>query len=495
MRFGIRLQIVLALLALLALAFFPLFAAVASLTKVALVDVRESSARSLGRAVAAHVAEATLNREAEGLLALLTAQLGVGGVAAIGVYDERGEIVARVGEQDALEVLPTTAPIQTERIRSLRTTRSPAIEVIVPGPGSVVATVLRTNDDAGKTAPLLRLVALYTGVGALALLVFAYIALGRLIVRPIDALSSAARRVAAGALHLDAPRSGPAELLDLGASLAEMTAKLRADENKMREHIAELEQRARELREAQEKLIRSERLASVGRLAAGLAHEIGNPLAAILGLHDILLEGGLDPREERDFLRRTRSEAERIHLILRNLLDFARPGAGPRDENAESGDLVEAIADVVALVRPQKAFRDLVLEIEISDGPLRVRLARDRIVQVVLNLLLNAADATQGSGRIRIQATRADMRARLTIEDDGAGVPASIRARLFEPFTTTKEVGKGTGLGLAVCRGVVEAAGGSIALDESYDAHGARFVIDLPIESSAPVLPSGLDDD
>lgn len=488
MRFGIRLQIAFALLALLALAFLPLFAAVASLTQVAFVDIRESSARSLGRAVAAHVAEATLNREPDGLPPLLAAQLGVGGVAAIGVYDETGESVARVGDPDALAMLPASAPAKVERVRMLRTSQSPAIEVVVPGPKAVVATILRTNDDTGKTAPLLRLVALYTGVFALALLVFTYIALGRLIVRPIDALSSAARRVADGARNLDPPRSGPAELIDLGRSLAEMTAKLRADEQKMREHIDELERRARELREAQDQLIRSERLASVGRLAAGLAHEIGNPLAAILGLHDILLEGGLDADEQRDFMKRTRAEAERIHLILRDLLDFARPGRGVAVGDSDFGDVAEAIRDVVALVRPQKEFRALDLELDVPDSPLKVTLARDRIVQVTLNLLLNAADATQGTGRIRIEAARVDSHVRIAVEDDGPGILPEIRQRLFEPFATTKDVGKGTGLGLAVCRGLVESVNGNIALDESHGP-GTRFVVALPAAPRDSVPP------
>lgn len=489
MRVGIRLQIIFALLALLALAFVPLFAAVASLTQVTLLDARESSARALGRAVAVHVAEASQRRDSEGLLALIEAQLGFGGVAAIAVYDASGRAIARAGESDAVKELPAIAPTGSERVRSLRTDRSSAIEVIVPGPTGPVATFLRTSDDAGRAAPLLRLVALYTGVGALALLVFTYIALGRLIIRPIDALSAAARRVAAGARNLDVPRSGPAELLDLGKSLAEMTAKLRSDEQRMREQIQELEYRARELREAQDRLVRSERLASVGRLAAGLAHEIGNPLSAIMGLHDILLEGGLEPNEARDFLVRTRSEAERIHLILRDLLDFARPTAAEEKER-KAGDVSEAIADVVALVRPQKAFRDALLEVRAPSSPLLVGLARDRIMQVLLNLLLNAADAATGAAAIRITASRMEHTVQIWVEDDGRGVEPSIRARLFEPFTSTKGVGRGTGLGLAVCRGVIESAGGTIWLDEGYDA-GARFVVELPaVDDANPGMSS-----
>lgn len=480
MRSGIRLQIVLVLLGLLALAFLPLFIAVASLTRVALSDARESSARSLGRAVAAHVAERAVRDNPEALDALLSAQLGAGGVAAIGVYGDAGQATARAGAPSALELLPEAAPINLERIRSLQTPMGPAVEVIVPGPSGAVITLLQTGDDLKRTAPLLRLVALYTTAGALALLTFTYIALGRLIVRPIDALSAAARRVAAGARSLQPPRSGPAELLDLGASLAEMTAKLRSDEERMREHVEEIERRATELREAQDRLVRSERLASVGRLAAGVAHEIGNPVTAILGLHDILLEGGLDPEEERDLLFRTRSEAERIHYILQDLLAFARP-AGQVDEENTFGDIIEAVEDAVALVKPQKDFRGIHFTLDMPAGPLMTRLSRERLVQVILNLLLNAADvATQC---VRISASAAENVAWIKVEDDGPGVDESVRSRLFEPFTTTKETGQGTGLGLAVCRGLVEAVGGLVFLDESHE-EGARFIVQLPLQAS-----------
>jgi signal transduction histidine kinase len=106
-------------------------------------------------------------------------------------------------------------------------------------------------------------------------------------------------------------------------------------------------------------------------------------------------------------------------------------------------------------------------------------MSREQLVQVVLNLVLNAADACGEGGRIVVRARRTERGARLDVEDDGPGVSSAVRERLFEPFVTTKEVGKGTGLGLAVCRGLVEAAGGTIALDADYHP-GARFVIELP---------------
>jgi two-component system, NtrC family, sensor kinase len=476
-RLGIRLQIVLALSGLLICAFAPLFVAVASLTRTTMHEVRESSARSLGRAVAAHVAEARLRRNPTELRYLLDAEIGTGGVAALGVYDELGIQIARVGEDGATGALPATAKAGVEHVAMVSTARGPAIQVVVPGPGGAVAAILHTDDDAGRAAPLVRLVGMYTGLVALGLLVFAYIALTRLIIRPLDSLSGAARRVAGGARVLEVPDRGPAELVDLGRALLEMTQKLKADEQRMLDQIDELEQRTRELREAQDGLIRSEKLASVGRLAAGLAHEIGNPIAALLGLEDLLLQGGLEPGEERDFLVRMRQETERIHRVLHDLLDFARPTSA-RDAD-KPGAVTEAIKDVVALVRPQKSFQNVALTVATPDDLPYVTLGRERIMQVLLNLLLNAADATGSRGRIVLRAERHDKRVRLSVEDDGPGVDPAIQKRLFEPFATTKEVGKGTGLGLAVCRGLVESVGGSIELDRTHHP-GARFVVELP---------------
>jgi signal transduction histidine kinase len=259
-----------------------------------------------------------------------------------------------------------------------------------------------------------------------------------------------------------------------------MTAKLRADEQRMRDQIDELERRAQKIREAQDRLVRSERLASVGRLSAGLAHEIGNPIAALLGLEDLLLEGGLSPGEQHDFLTRIRKETERIHLILRNLLDFARPARAPRfGVPEEPGSVADAVNDVLALVQPQKSFRDVALSVETEQNLPAVSLGHERIMQVLLNLLLNAADATGPRGEVTLTSEKHGTGVRIVVSDNGPGIDESVRSELFEPFVTTKEVGKGTGLGLAVCRGLVESAHGSIQLDDTYRS-GARFVIDLP---------------
>jgi signal transduction histidine kinase len=181
-----------------------------------------------------------------------------------------------------------------------------------------------------------------------------------------------------------------------------------------------------------------------------------------------------------------RRETERIHVVVRDLLDFARPeeGSGTDVGPPVPADVGAVVDDVTSLVRPQKLFRTVKIETDLTPA-LEVALPAPRLTQVLLNLVLNAGAAIfaarSESGRIVIRARAASARqARIEVEDDGPGVAPAVRDRIFEPFVTTKPVGEGTGLGLAVCRGLVESAGGEIGVDASY-AGGARFYVVLPL--------------
>jgi two-component system NtrC family sensor kinase len=475
---GLRLQILVWLGVLLVLAFLPLYWAVATYTRVALHQIRASHARALGRAVAAQVSEARLRRAPSDLDALLGAEVGSDGVSSIVVYSVRGEVVARAGAPIAPSTLPPRLDVRREATFELDGADGRALGVVVPSPSGAVLAVLPIEDSATRTGSLFRLLALYTGLVALALLLVGYFALTRLIVKPLDQLARAAERVAGGARRFALPQSHVRELAELGQSFAAMTEKLLSDEEALRRKIDEVEAATRSLTEAQQRLIRSERLASVGRLAAGLAHEIGNPIAALIGFLDLLIEGGLEPSEQHDFHVRMRRESERIHGILRDLLQFARPSA-KASEPGEPGDVATAVNDTATLVAPQKEMKEIALKLELEPDLPAVLLSREQLVQVVLNLVLNAADAVGAGGHVTVAARARAERVELSVADDGPGVPSAIRERLFEPFATSKEPGKGTGLGLAVCRGLVEAVGGSIALDERH-APGARFVVELP---------------
>lgn len=478
-RGGLRLQILLLLGGLLLLAFVPLFFAVATYTSATLQQLRVGHARALGRAIAAHAAEARGSRNQAELMSLLRAEVGMEGVVAIGLYGPHGAREAAAGEPDAVRRLPRGGVENAEALGELGT--GSLLAVTVPSKAGAVVALLRIDDQSARAVPLVRLVGLYTLLVGLLLLVLAYFALTRLIVRPLTALAHAAERVASGARQLVVPKTSVQELSELGESFGIMTERLLREEDLLRGKIDEVERATERLKQAQHRLVQSERLASVGRLAAGLAHEIGNPISALMGLQDLVLAGGLTADEERDFIQRMRRETERIHRILRDLLQFARPAPGPRDEAEQaSGDVHTALHDTVALVAPQRSLKEVALSLEVSEQLPQVALGHEQLMQVALNLVLNAADAVGPGGKLRVSAKRIDDKVRLEFEDDGPGVDARVRAQLFEPFVTTKEVGKGTGLGLAVCRGLVESVGGSIALDTQYEG-GARFVVDLPI--------------
>jgi signal transduction histidine kinase len=465
--------------ALLVIAFVPLFFAVATYTSITLRNVREAHARALGRAIAGHVAEAARRRSNDDLMPLLRAEVGTEGVEAIGVYGANGRPLARAGDPAVVDLLPRTARSGREESVELESSRGRALAVYVPSDPHVIVAVVRTDDDSARLAPLLRLLGLYTLVVAVALLVATHFALTRLIVKPLDALGRAAEGVAGGGRRLAVPETSVRELAELGRSLRTMTERLLEEEEKLRHKIDEVERATQSLRAAQDNLVRSERLASVGRLAAGLAHEIGNPIAALMGFEDLLLDGGLSDAEQRDFLLRMKKETERIHRILKDLLAFARPGEAPPGEADSAGSVEAAVHDTVALLMSHPALKDVELALDLHPELPDVVLSRERLVQVVLNLVLNAADAVGAGGHVRIGAERSELGVRLSVEDDGPGIDPTVAIRLFEPFVTTKEIGKGTGLGLAVCRGLVEAVGGTIGVDASV-ARGARFVVELP---------------
>ncbi len=323
---------------------------------------------------------------------------------------------------------------------------------------------------------------LYVGITGAAILLFAYAVLTYLIVRPIDALIRASERVAAGQLAVSVPSQGATEVARLSRAFNTMAAQLRADRAALEARLDELTKATSELEATQEQLVRSAKLASVGRLAAGVAHEIGNPLSAILGLVELVRDGDLLPEEEAEFLRRIVSETERIHVIIRDLLDFSRTGTAGAPDAEGAADLAAVVEDAVKLVGPQKDLRRIDIERRFESDLPRVRGKAARHTQVVLNLLLNAADALPNGGEIRIELARAEGGVLLAVADSGPGIPEAILGQLFEPFVTTKPVGKGTGLGLAVCHTIVEQLGGRIRAENPREG-GARFEVLLPVAS------------
>jgi len=319
----------------------------------------------------------------------------------------------------------------------------------------------------------------YLGLTAATVLLLSYVLLTYFIVRPIDRLQSASERLAAGSLRTRVAVQGAAEVARLAATFNEMAAQLRQDRASLQDRLEDLERTTADLTSAQEQLIRSARLAAVGRLSAGIAHEIGNPLAAIRGLLDLMQTGDLDPDEAKEFLGRIQRETERIHHTIRDLLDFSRHDPVREGRIESSADLSEVVSDTVKLIDRQTRFRDIELALVLEDGLPRVRGDHERLRQLLLNLLFNAADALGGKGRIEVRATNGGGIVRLLVQDDGPGIDQEILDQVFDPFVTTKAPGQGTGLGLAVCHTIVELLGGSIEA-ENREQGGASFEVRLP---------------
>jgi two-component system sensor histidine kinase PilS (NtrC family) len=235
-----------------------------------------------------------------------------------------------------------------------------------------------------------------------------------------------------------------------------------------------------ELRHMEEAVRRSDRLAVVGGLAAGLAHEIRNPLASMCGSIEIL---GGSPRldeQERRLMHVVLSEAERLEALVRDFLSFARP-TSPR---LEALDGAQAVTETVDLFRPQAVGRGIDLAVR-TEGPLMVRADARQLRQVLWNLLGNAADATAAGGRVRVHFSRHNDHALLEVVDSGEGIGEDELPQIFDPFFTTKE--RGTGLGLAIVHRIVEAHGGELSV-RSEPGRGSTFRVALPLAQPAPVL-------
>ncbi|MCU0663099.1 MAG: ATP-binding protein [Myxococcota bacterium] len=327
-----------------------------------------------------------------------------------------------------------------------------------------------------------RLVMFYLSLGASVTLAIGTWLLWRLAVQPLQRITRAVESVASGDLKVRAPAQGALELLELGAAFNRMAETLLRQREEIEQRIVQLERSRAELSMAQDRLIRAAKLASVGTLAAGVAHEIGNPLAGLLGL-----VAALEHEKDEDKTRRYRelmgAELRRIDTAISGLLAYARPSP-ESDEPHPSCAVEEVLEHVRTLLSTQKDFAQVRVEVT-GDRELHpVAMSRDELTQLLVNLLLNSAQAMEGRGRIQISIEPTESAVRLSVADDGPGISEQDASNLFVPFFTTKLFGKGSGLGLAICHDICERCGGELSYDAGY-GKGARFVATLP----APMLP------
>jgi signal transduction histidine kinase len=301
----------------------------------------------------------------------------------------------------------------------------------------------------------------------------------RLVGRPVQALAAQARRIGGGDLSQRLELAGHDELSELAAEMNLMSERLlQARDRLAAESSAKLA--------AVEQLRHADRVVTVGRLASGVAHELGTPLNVVSG-HGSLIASAVGSREDdRDSARVIVEQAARMTAIIRQLLGFARREP-PRLESAELASVVDRTVNMLASLATQRQVEICVAP---AAGPTRVRMDEGQIQQVIANLVLNAIQAMPKGGRVDIELAetytappRGGSGPRgylcLTVADRGLGIAPGNLPHIFEPFFPTKGVGEGTGLGLSVCYGIVEEHGGWIAVDSTVGS-GSRFSVYLP---------------
>ncbi|MGE5194289.1 MAG: sensor histidine kinase [Deltaproteobacteria bacterium] len=291
---------------------------------------------------------------------------------------------------------------------------------------------------------------------------------------PLRKLHQGARRVAQGDFNYRVTLKTRDEMAELADAFNKMTSRFQ-------EIAADLD---RQVQERSRQLVRSERLAGVGFLAAGVAHEINNPLSAIAMASESLegrvlgILGGLDSAEAgviRQYLRMIQDESFRCKQITERLLDFSRG----RDATRESTDIARLVSEVVAMVQYLSRYREKRIEFS-NGGPCCADVNGPEIKQVILNLVANGLDAVERGGTLRIRLQEQTDHLVLEFTDDGCGMTPEVIENLFEPFFTRKQSGQGTGLGLSISHRIIHLHGGSISGTSPGPGLGSTFAVRLP---------------
>ena len=453
----------------------------------AVVPIRDGG-RTLGYLVVAPTGESIdrildlVPRPYGGRIVIVEVDGGDGGVPGgrILYSDMAGIRFAAASAPDALGSLTWGATLrEAAREASYGTFRVPAGTVhfleYLPYPDQLTAWLIAYLVPAGAAAapftPLRFAVPLFAAVALLLALLIGRLG-ARQVAGPVTELARGLKRYARGERGLRLRARGADEIRALVEAFNDMAETL--------ERAQAERDRARAQAEAQA------RLASLGRLAAGIGHEINNPLSNVLSLVRLAergLERGRDPRAD---LAAIREEALRASRIVQGVLDFARQ-APPR---REPFDVAAWVEETVRLVAPQACKRGVRLETGPLEAGTTVHGDRGQLQQALLNLLLNAVQASPDGGVVRVSAGREPdppgdgARLVVRVRDHGPGLPPEAEGRLFEPFFTTKPVGEGTGLGLAIAHGIVGRHGGRLMV-ENHPEGGVEARIELPLERDA----------
>jgi two-component system NtrC family sensor kinase len=323
---------------------------------------------------------------------------------------------------------------------------------------------------------------IFIGIALLGIVLVIVIAVvvAQTLTRPLRKMAQLAREVAEGNYEGEIQVGSKDEVGRLAESFNIMTGKLAKLLGELREWARTLEekveQRSHEIRAMEDQLMQSEKLASLGKLAAGVAHEINNPMTGILTNASLLLEDLPADDSRREDLQTIVNETIRCRRIVKGLLDFARQSRPEKKKMSVN----EIMRNSLSLVRNQASFRNIEITEDLDPYLPDIPADPNQIQQVFVNMLINASEAMPEGGRIRVTSRRADRageQVEVAISDNGPGIVPEVMSKLFDPFFTTKSTG--TGLGLAVSYGIVESHGGTIEV-QSEPGYGATFTVRLP---------------
>jgi two-component system NtrC family sensor kinase len=306
-------------------------------------------------------------------------------------------------------------------------------------------------------------------IGVIALGMVINIKVATSIANPIRRLEKITKKVAKGDFSEAIKVTGRDEIASLELSFNQM-------EERLQDAMTSLELTIEKLQEKQAELVKAEKLASIGKLAAGIAHEINNPLTSVLTFSSLLLEQcpESDPRHER--LKMVVKETTRARNIVRQVLNFAKE-APLRKEKINVNRLVKEIADSL---NAQGTFKDIELSLSIFENLPDIYIDAVQIGQVITNILVNAVHAITPPGKITIVTQTAGNFVEIIFTDTGSGIPEENLKKVFDPFFTTKDKTKGTGLGLAVSYGIIKKHGGDIEVRSTVN-EGSTFIVRLPL--------------
>jgi two-component system, NtrC family, sensor kinase len=304
----------------------------------------------------------------------------------------------------------------------------------------------------------------------------------RFVNRPIDKLLAATKTAAHGDLNQTVGVQSQDELGELAGSFNKMITELKRSRDAIEGWTQTLEhrvqERTQELQQVQDQLVRAGKMAAIGELAAGVAHEINNPLTGVLTFSSLMLKKVDENHPWKKDLENIVQQTTRCRNIVRGLLDFARQ----RKPDKKEWDIHLLLENTLNLVDKQAPFQNIKIVKEFRTGVPMLFVDGDQIQQVFMNIVLNAADAMGGNGgTLTIKTDLSDGMTQVSFTDTGCGMSQEHLSKLFAPFFTTKETGKGTGLGLAISYGIVQSHGGDIEV-ESEVGKGSTFRVKLPVE-------------